>query len=363
MPKYIYWRGLAVWCSYPFNGYPKLWPMKIKALDNTKAEKRLRESQADEKLRQMMADVQRGELRKLGYIEYNPRYWRIVGDYWYKHLRFEKSGSSERYHLMASLKKFGPFNSKDITADDITLWMNEQKVEGKAVNTINRRFAYMKAAYKFANRSSLKNKKLNYNPTDDVSKMSGAKSRTFVLTKEKFERNYAYLKKEYPKFSLFYLALWDSTRRPKEEVSQYQWEWVNTIYKTFTKEDKTTYQKEFHIIQVPKEITKTDQHSVVIISERLWNELEKLPYRDGLIFRNTINRRWVDWKFYAKALKEKFGDDSGWIRDCRRGGITHSKQVLGLSDDVVMKQSGHKDRSVFDRYNITDLDNRLRGTE
>jgi hypothetical protein len=145
----------------------------------TKADKVRCEKEGDSKLAALRTKNTEGTLFdiKEKKVEYNPKFWRIVGRYWYYHLRFQKSGQNERYHLAHSLRKFGSKFAKDLHREDIELWRNEMRVSGSAVNSINNRFAYLQAAYEWANTESNLEKRLNYDPTIGMKKMPGGNTK------------------------------------------------------------------------------------------------------------------------------------------------------------------------------------------
>jgi hypothetical protein len=359
--KFIFWRGNSLYCRYPFTGKPERYPLGIYRASNCKTENARCIRLGEEKLTALRAQqALKGTLfekitEPKAHQPYNPKFWRLVGRYWHNHLRFQKSGKIERYHLAHSLKAFGEKFAKDITREEIENWRQAMKAHGASINAINLRFAYLRAAYHWSRGETIERLKLGYDPTAGMKKLPGAKVRTFVLTKEKFERNYRLLKNGdpvfnipgEPRFALFYLALWETMRRPFE-VAQYTWEMVSE-----TEIDG----KPVRVFAVPPEIAKTNDYSLAVISDRLWSEMSKLAYRSGNIFRNTLGRPWADWKQHKEKLKAAFGSDAGWIRDCRRGGITHRAEVEGCDPAHIKMQSGHKTSSVFERYRIGNIRN------
>jgi integrase len=355
MAKFLFWRGNSLYCRYPVPGWPESYPLKIyttgSASDKLKCARL-----AENKLAEIRYKLQNGTLFEKEpekappeKAPYNPKYWRIVGRYWYYHLRFVKSVKNERYSLMASLKKFGNRTASEIYREDIELWRKEMVDRGDKINSINNRYAYMCAAYTHANNENNPRYHFAFNPTRGMKKLPGASVRTFVLTQEKFERNYEYLKKTFSRSAILYLALWETGRRPKE-VSEYRWEWVREV---------PINGRPVHIVFVPPEVAKTEEPDNVILSDRLWGELSQLGYRHGYIFRNRTGAQLRSWRRPKDALEKKFGSDAGWFRDCRRGMITHKCEVQGCDPVNVQKISGHRTQSVFNRYRIGNMENLL----
>ena len=351
--KYLFWRGKSLYCRYPLPGYPEKFPLAIyttgSKTDINRSE-RLGEQRLAE-LRVIAANSTLFDTMKVKEEpkQYNPKFWRLVARYWWFHLRFQKSGQTEKYHLIHCLRKFGKRYASEIYREDIELWRNEMRNAGTSINAINNRYSYMRASYTYANGENNPLTRFDYNPMRSMKALEGANIRTFVLTKEKFERNYEYFLNKYPRFALFYLALWETGRRP-QETSQYTWEMIREIDIKGTK---------VHIISVPPMIAKTSEPDTLPISNRLWAEISQLAYRHGLIFRNLNGERWRQWSCHQANLEKNFGKDGGWIRDCRRGMITHKCEVEGHDPKHVQAVSGHRSDSVFNRYRIGSLENVL----
>lgn len=368
--KYFYWRGRSLWCTYKLPGKPNQWPLDIKRLSDSKTEVQRCLRLGEERLAALRATF---ALEDTIYatekvIEYNPSYCALSIIYYHNHLKLQKSGRREWNHLKFSQIHFGKLLAKEITREHIEAWRQGQKEKGLSINLINNRWSYMKAVFNWANSENNSQYRLTTNPFIGMKKLKGAVIRQFVLTKEMFERNYLFLKNgkrwpgekpnkhcssfkhpPAPQFALFYLALWSTYRRP-EEVSQYTWEMVRIIEMDG---------KEIHAFMVPPEICKTDKPSTVIISDRLWFEMNQTAIRTGLIFRNEQGDRWQNWKRHREKLKEEFGESAGWIRDTRRGGITHMVEIRNIDPLHVRMQSGHKSNAVFERYRIGKLEGQL----
>ncbi|MBU2051376.1 MAG: hypothetical protein KKH61_20705 [Gammaproteobacteria bacterium] len=367
--KYLFWRGKSLYCRYPIPGKPAHYPLKIKTTGSrTDVNRCIAEGERVlASLRtKAVEDGAFFEIKKPDEAPYNPKYWRIVGRYWYNHLRFQKCGLNERYHLMHSLKAFGRRYAKEIYREDIERWRHEMKSDGAQVNTINNRFAYLCRAYSYANSESNLKFRMSYDPTIGMKKMSGAKVRQFLLTPEQFEKNYRVLKDGWqwregkpnkhmtqyqiapaPRFALFYLALWETGRRPVE-VSQYAWDMLTELEVAGSL---------CRVFMVPGDIVKTDEAQAVPISHRLWREISQLGYRQGYVFRNEGGKRWQYWDRHIRKLNSLFGDKAGWARDTRRGFVTRKCEAEGCDPEHVRQCTGHKTDSVFRRYRIGDLRN------
>jgi len=100
-------------------------------------------------------------------------------------------------------------------------------------------------------------------------------------------------------------------------------------------------------------VTKTDRPRVIHLTKRAHRELKKLPISiSGYVFVNPkTNRPWYDIrKKWHRACKTACLEGV-WFHDNRRSFVTNARR-RGVPESVVMKMSGHRTRSVFDRYNV-----------
>lgn len=365
--KYLYWRGRSLWSRFPLPGYPPRYPLSIIRMSDSKTEIARCEHLAELRLSELRTDAVTGDLQKKRVVDYNPKFWRLVARYWYHHLRFVKGAEIEKYPLKQVLSKFGARYAKDIDREDIELWRQSLKLT-LAVNTINIRFTYLRCVFSWAQKESRDSRKFMYDPTVGLKRLSGGNVRTFVLTQEQFEKNYSlfvnglkwaerpserhchYRHQPDPLFAKFYLALWETMRRP-EELSQYTWE----MHSKMILPDDLGVMREINVFLVPPALAKTDEYDTVIISDRLWKEISGTLKRKGLVFVNRNGNRWQYWNGQKERLADVFGEKGGWIRDNRRGAITHAVEVERHDPSHVQMQSGHKTDAMFKRYRIGKL--------
>ncbi len=370
--KYLYWRENVLWCTFPLPGYPAQYSLKIKAAGTAEDKKvcerlgfkvlnLLRTRHVEGKLFNYSTFKQRMKCGSLFDIfddevhkKYNPKFWRLVARYWYYKLRHKKSGQNDRYHLKHSLKKFGSRYASAIQPHEVTQWL--ERMKGKsAINTINLRLSYMQAVFNYANDMEEKFK-LNYNPTRNISKLKGGSVRNYLLTPEIFDRNYNYLLEKFPRYALFYLALWETGRRPME-VARYTWE---------------MYDIKKCVIFIPESITKTEKPDEIPFSGRLHKALLSVKKKTGLMFPNKLGNPFVyltekneyrnNNHRYMKALRKQFGD-VGVARDTRRGFTTRKCDDEGIKLDDVMLMSGHTTYSTAKRYRIGSLETKRKVIE
>jgi len=368
--KYLFWRGNSLYCRYPIPGRPRKYPIGIFS-SGTPADRKRCLALGEKMLAGIRTKAAEGKLFEKPEEKriYDPTFRRIARRYFCNRLRTKRSGMNERYHLIHSYRHFGPRLAREITRDDVEAWRQHMVRAGASINTVNNRFAYLGAVYAWANSESRQDRRLNWDPTTGMKKLPGGAVRHFLLTPAKFERNYSFLRdgqlaKEgtmakhstqwsstpCPRFALFYLALWETGRRP-EEVSFYAWE---------MKQELEIDGRQVRAFFVPPAIAKTDEPDIVPVSERLWAEMMQLGYRSGLVFRNQNGDRWQHWERHKAKLERRFGADCGWIRDTRRGFVTRKCEVEGYDPAHVRAISGHRTNSIFERYRIGNLRNIFR---
>lgn len=87
------------------------------------------------------------------------------------------------------------------------------------------------------------------------------------------------------------------------------------------------------------------------MTSRLIQELRKVPHhiRSPFVFVNPkTGQPWnTIRKVFLLACQES-GLEGIWFHDLRRSFITNARR-RGVPESVIMKMSGHKTRSVFDR--------------
>ncbi len=110
-------------------------------------------------------------------------------------------------------------------------------------------------------------------------------------------------------------------------------------------------------IDLAPQDTKTDEGRRVYLTQRTIDALKALPadLRSEYVFINPeTGKSYRDIrKLWKKYLAEAKLPTDTWFHDNRRAYITNCRR-RGIDERTIMRQSGHKTRSAFDRYNIVD---------
>ena len=124
-------------------------------------------------------------------------------------------------------------------------------------------------------------------------------------------------------------------------------------------------QIDFHerIVMLNPGTTKNKDPRLVPMSEELFNELEaqrrirdaKFPFCKHVFFNHSTGRPIRDFRTAWDTACRRLGLSDSHFHDFRRCGVRNLVRA-GVPERVAMAISGHKTRSVFDRYNIIDED-------
>jgi integrase len=112
------------------------------------------------------------------------------------------------------------------------------------------------------------------------------------------------------------------------------------------------------IIRLAAEDTKTEQPRVIYLTTRVRDNLRILPrhlHTDYLFVNPKTGKPWWEVRKMFRRACKKAGIEGLWFHDLRRSFVTNARR-RGVPESVVMKISGHKTRSIFDRYNIVSED-------
>jgi integrase len=308
------------WIQYSING--KAMKEGSESTDRKKAEKllKLRTSQAmlGKTVTPEMARATFADLRKM-----------LVDDYKMNGLRSTARIETAMDHLEVV---FGERLARDITADRIAAYVVERQAggEGAANGTINRELAALKRAFTLA----LRARKVSEVP--HIAMLPEDNARQGFLTHAEFEKLHAELPDDLKDpIRFLYLSGWRIG-----EARSLEWRDVDL---------------EQMVIRLRIENSKTKRPRV-------------LPLRGELaeIIKRAKAARTVDCVFVFGRNGHGLGlFRKSWASACTAAGLGHilvhdlrrtavrNLVRAGVSDTTAMSITGHKTRSIFDRYNIT----------
>ena len=99
--------------------------------------------------------------------------------------------------------------------------------------------------------------------------------------------------------------------------------------------------------------TKNDESRILPLSDELVKLLSAVKHREGRVFPSKRAMQSV----FPDACKAA-GIEGLMIHDLRRSAVRNLR-IAGVAEGVAMKISGHRDRTVFERYNVVSHDDVL----
>ncbi len=107
---------------------------------------------------------------------------------------------------------------------------------------------------------------------------------------------------------------------------------------------------------LPAEFTKGEKARLILLTGRAVEVLKALPTHldSPYVFVNPhTGTRWKNTQRMWDRAAEAAGLEKAWFHDLRRSFVTNARR-RGVPERVAMLMSGHKTRSIFDRYNIVE---------
>ncbi len=214
---------------------------------------------------------------------------------------------------------FAGLRAVNITTDRIRAYVTKRREEGASNGSINRELAALKRMFNLA--SEMTPPKIGRVPYIPMLKESNVR-------KGFFEHNeYLALRRELPEYLKPVLAFGYFTGAREGEILRLKWGQVDLEART---------------IHLEPGSTKNDQARTIPLNSEL---LEALKTQ-----KSTRDLRFPDCQYVFYRKGKRIGNfQRAWKSACKRAGVTGR---LGVPERVAMAISGHKTRSVFDRYNI-----------
>lgn len=228
---------------------------------------------------------------------------------------------------------FGGRKAHQITSADVRTYSVQRQEQGASNGQINRELAALKRMYNIAFQEEKIAKKPHIPMLEENNVRQG------FFERHEFEAVLAKLPEYLRPWSTFsYYTGW----RTKSEVLRLQWEQIDLDTGTVRLEVGTTKNKEGRVIYLTQELQQ--------ILESQWQE-HLATYPDcPLVFHNR-GKPIVNYsKAWRKACREA-GLEGKMAHDFRRTAVRNMVRA-GIPERVAMQMSGHKTRSVFDRYHI-----------
>ena len=330
----VFWRNNTAWIDIHIRGKRHRQAYK-KVKTGTIAEKERIEKQAlsfaQRKLISLSGDTKLFDISNKR--TYRPKFWRLVGRYWSYCLKFKKSAQYERSKLNLILQTFGRCYYNDIQREDIVTWMHDLKVTKKVdgerkivraeVATVNRRFAYIRRTYRFANTESNPNYRICHDPTIGIHKLKGENVRQMLITPEMFEKGYA-AEGNTDVGKALWLAGWETGARP-EELYGLKWTNIDLVSRR---------------IILGAKATKTGDSRIIVMTRRLAVEIMGLKQISEYVFPSPSGGKLRDPRPYMKPIWKAIGRNV-WFRD-NRGAFTTRALMAGNDLPGIMAQQGHK---------------------
>ena len=337
-------RGRIWWCQYYQDG------RQIRMSTETQVK-----SEALAFLRKQMDSRDKGEvpvtdIKKLKYADLRQALIDSYVTLGNKSLK-ERADGTENIAGLAALDEFCEFKQKaedgkivvtdrgisatQLTTDFASRFVRKRKAEGVGSAAINRSLAALRRMLKLAKRA----KKIHDIPFIEFLKEPPA--RKGFLTVEKFDELVGLLPTHLrPLVTLLYYC---GTRIG--EALQIEWSQVDLDART---------------IRLEPEQTKTDEARILPLPPSLVMMLTEVKPKTGLVFDGTnLRKEWVNacaacgegTKIEVKGKPYDPRYEGLTLHDLRRSAVRNLVNA-GVPERVAMSISGHKTRSVFDRYHI-----------
>ena len=232
---------------------------------------------------------------------------------------------------------FGGWKAQSVTSADISAYVAHRQAAGLTNGSINRELAALKRMYNLG----LQNGKIIRKP--HIEMLQEDNVRTGFFEWEHFQAVHAKLVEYLQAAMLFaYLTGW----RVRSEVLRLMWSNVDFKAGTVRLEPGTTKNKKGRLIYMTT--------ALKLLLEKQWHENRAFQREHGRIVPLVFHNQGKPIRNYYKAWHKACqlaGLPDKIPHDFRRTAVRNLVRA-GVPERVAMEMTGHKTRSVFDRYHI-----------
>lgn len=262
----------------------------------------------------------------------------IVKDY-----KINKRKSIDRLdNSLGHLKKhFEGMKADKIRPIDIDSYIDERLKQGAMNGTINRELCAIRRMGNLAIEKELIQRFPKIKMLKEVDKDGKPSTRTGFFEHAEFLD----LRNALPDYLKPVVTLAYESGMRRKEILTIKWDQVDLPKGNITLEQGTTKNDEGRIFYMSPELKE-------MLSE-LWDDRAEQEHKLPYVFPNSQGiGRIVDIRKAWKNALKTVGLEGKLLHDFRRTAVRNMVRA-GIPESVAMKISGHKDRSIFERYNIT----------